>query len=161
MTHTHTHTVARDTHTHTQWPPTCQHTQFSTSSHPTMSQTCLAGQLDCATPQRDTALRDGDAGQGSTCLVPAAPPFTHPMPATPNAGCTWGTCPGFSPQSYRVELPSRRRCPTSLEGRPMAPGLPAPAPPLPQDLGTQTQPDLSLTLNTSLLASAPSILAAS
>lgn len=126
-----------------------------------MPQTHLAGLLDYATPQRDTALRDGDSGQGSTCLVPAAPPFnTHPIPATPSAGCAWGTCPGVSPQGHYVGLPHWRRCPISLEGRPMAPGLPAPAPSITPGSGL-TDSDLPLTLGTLTSCLSIPILAAS
>ena len=95
LSHTCTHG-----HTCTQQPHTCWHTQFSISSHPATPLTHLTGQFDCATPQRDTALRNGDTGQGSPHLVPAAPPFnTNPIPATANAGGTWSTCLGISPQT--------------------------------------------------------------
>lgn len=76
---------------------------------------------------RGTALRVGDAGQGSTCLGPAAPPFnTHP--ATPNAGCAWGTCPGLAPQSHCTGLHSWRRRPTSVEEREPWPRTPCRCP---------------------------------
>lgn len=91
------------THTHSD-PPTCQHTQFSTSSHPTMPQTCLAGQLDCATPQRDTALRDGDAGQGSTCSYAASCPSLY-TPYACNTQC-WLRL-GYMPWLLSPEPPRR------------------------------------------------------
>lgn len=130
------------THAHSGPTPAGTHTSPLAHSRP-CPQTCLAGQLYCVTPQRGTALRDRDAGQGSTCLGPAPPPFnTHPTPATPTAGCAWGTCPGLSPLCHHTGLHSWSRCATSLEGRAMAPNSMPLSPPLPQDLGTQPQTSL-------------------
>lgn len=128
-------------HTHVHSGPTPASTYNSPLAHTwPCPQTCLAGRLYCATPQRDTALRDRDAGQGSTCLGPAPPPFnTHPMPATPSAGFAWGTCPGLSPQRHHTDCTAGEDAQHPWEGE-LWPHNSLPlSPALPQDLGTQPQ----------------------
>lgn len=133
--------------THTQRSYTCQHTRFSTSSHPDTPRTSLAGELDCHAPE-------GHSPQGwgrwtGQYMPSASCSSLQPTPHPYSTQC-W-LCRGYRPWPLSPEhhacLPTWGRCPTSGQGRPMAPGLLASA--LSITLGSgHTAPDLPSTLST-------------